>query len=419
MSRRSGLLALALLGLSLTGCGRSVPPLLDPAIAIHSADKADWAGLPRLPVKQGVVFEGQANLSAFNIHNYLAHDGARFEIMWTSNPVNEGEAGSRVMRAVSDDGLTWSRPSFITPMPPPGQRYFARGFWRRADQTLALVSQDRAGGYFGADLRMLAFEQQGRADQPWTPLGTMATDVITNYSPARLSDGAWLESGRASDKRISFLKGGVAGWNRWTKYPVPQPSRRWDWRIWPATAPERRPPGERWRSWVRLPVPVLVRPSLDEPIWWALPDGRLVALFRDNIGRRLYQSIGTADGRSWTRPERTNFPDATSKIAGQRLSNGLYVLVSNARPQLEERNPLVLSVSRDGLTFTAMGILLDAPTRRRVLGERKTPGYQYPQILERNGTLYVAYSRNKEDIEVVSVPIAAIEGLASEGQRKL
>lgn len=401
----------ALACLLLAGCGQSPPPLLAAGVAPKGADKADWAGLPRLPVRQGVVFRGQAGVSGFNIHNYLDHDGERFQIMWTSNAVNEGEAGSRVMRAVSTDGLTWSSATFLTPPPPPGQRYFARGFWRRGTQTLALVSQDRTGDYFGPDLRMLAFEARGPAQQPWTLLGVMASDTITNFPPARLTDGAWLEASRDHARRLGFIKGGVAGWDSWTHRPVPPPKTRWELRDWPATPMSRRPPGERWKSWLRLPLPTRVTPALDEPIWWTLPDGRLMALARDNEGRRLYQWTGSADGRTWTRPRPSNFPDATSKIAVKRLSNGLYVLVSNARPKLEERNPLVLSVSRDGQTFTAMGILADAPTRRRELGQRKTPGYQYPDLLERNGVLYVSYSRNKEDIEVIGLPIPAIEAL--------
>jgi predicted neuraminidase len=72
-----------------------------------------------------------------------------------------------------------------------------------------------------------------------------------------------------------------------------------------------------------------------------------MALFRDN--RRsgfLYRSFSTDDGRTWSRPVRTNFPDATSKVHGLRLSDGRYVLVSNANPK--KRDPLTIAVSDGG-----------------------------------------------------------------------
>ncbi|MBI1407064.1 MAG: hypothetical protein GC145_13180 [Caulobacter sp.] len=408
----------AALALALAACGPSQPPLLAAREVRPVADKAAWSGLPRLPVTRGVVFRGQPGVSAFNIHNYLEYDGQRFVIMWTSGAVHEGEAGSRVMRAVSNDGLTWSKPTFLTPPPPPGQRYFARGYWRRGDETLALVSSDHEGDYFGSDLKMLAFAPGDEPDQPWRLRGTLAPGVITNFPPRRLADGAWFESSRDSAMRPGFLKGGAAAWNSWTPIAVPPPSARWEWRLWPATPAERRPAGEAWKSWLRIPLPMRIRPQLDEPIWWALPDGRLTALYRDNSGRRLYRAMGSADGAVWTRPRRTNFPDASSKMAGLRLSGGLYVMVSNPRPDNKERSPLALSVSRDGLSFTAMAILLDEPTARRAFGNRKTPGYQYPQLLEHGGRLLVAYSRNKEDIEVIGVAVSDIEALASGAPRR-
>ncbi|MBX3479148.1 MAG: exo-alpha-sialidase [Caulobacter sp.] len=402
----------AALATLLSACGASPPPLLATPGVKPVADKSEWSGLPRLPVKRGVVFRGRPGVSAFNIHNYLDHDGRQFSIMWTSGAVHEGEAGSRVMRAVSDDGLTWSAPTFLTPPPPPGQRYFARGYWRRGTETLALVSSDREGDYFGPDLRMLAFAPGDRPDQPWTLRGVLANGVITNFPPRRLADGQWFESSRDSAMRPGFIKGGVSSWDSWRRIDVPPPTVRWEWRMWPATPAGRRPPGEAWKSWLRVPLPTRVRPQLDEPIWWTLPDGRLTGLYRDNSGRRLYRAMGSADGEHWTRPRRTNFPDASSKMAGLRLSEGLYVMVSNPRPDAKERSPLVLSVSADGLSFTAMAILLDEPTSRRAFGNRKTPGYQYPQLLEHDGRLLVAYSRNKEDIEVIAVAVSDIEALA-------
>jgi outer membrane protein assembly factor BamB len=69
-----------------------------------------------------------------------------------------------------------------------------------------------------------------------------------------------------------------------------------------------------------------------------------------NYGKGVLQ-VRNAD-RTWSPPVKTNFPDATSKISGLRLSDGRYVLVSNPRPR--KRDPLTLSISEDGMVFTTL-----------------------------------------------------------------
>src|SRR5690606_1602555 len=94
--------------------------------------------------------------------------------------------------------------------------------------------------------------------------------------------------------------------------------------------------------------------SPDEPFWWELPDGKtLLALLRDNRRQGfLFYSLSVDDGRTWTAPQRSGFPDAASKFCGIRLHDGRYLLVSNPRPG--KRDPLTLSVSDDGLHFHHM-----------------------------------------------------------------
>ena len=136
----------------------------------------------------------------------------------------------------------------------------------------------------------------------------------------------------------------------------------------------------------------------EEPDWWVLPDGNVSALFRDNKRRGfLYRSFSTDSGRTWSRPVQTNFPDATSKFRGLRLADGRYVLVSNANPK--QRDPLVISVSRDGLVFDQMGWLV---------GGRHV---DYPHMIEHDGHLLMAFATDNMTVEVLKFPLEQLDRL--------
>jgi hypothetical protein len=118
---------------------------------------------------------------------------------------------------------------------------------------------------------------------------------------------------------------------------------------------------------------------------------------------------------------RTNFPNATSKFFVLRASGGYWVMVSNPNPR--GRNPLCLSVSRDGMVFTRMARL---PIPEHLQQLPTLPGaqanaseqdsLQYPHVIEHDGHLLVAYSRRKQTVEVVKIPMSAVDALVSKKQ---
>lgn len=135
----------------------------------------------------------------------------------------------------------------------------------------------------------------------------------------------------------------------------------------------------------------------EEPEWWALRDGGLCAVFRDNAkSGYLYRAFSTDDGRTWTKPARTNFPDATSKVCALRLNDGRYVLISNSNPK--KRDPLTLAVSDDGVVFSKLFYLV---------GGRHV---DYPHVIEHEGSLYIAFSGGKQSVEVLKIRIADLTG---------
>jgi hypothetical protein len=347
----------------------------------------DLAGLPRVPSQHVVVNDVRA-AKGVNQHNYLVHHGGRFWAMWSDGPAREDRVGQRVKFATSEDGLKWSQPKFLTPPPlgsdkdsefygkwtRKGLRYISRGFWQREGELLALASLDESGGFFGPSLALRAF-RLNTTDHTWEDAGVVFDDTINNFPPKKLRNGQWMMSRRPHNYKITgvhFLVGGTEAIDKWESFPV-------------------------LGSESEL--------SAEEPLWWTLPDRNLMALFRDN--RRsgyLYRSFSIDNGRTWSKPVQTDFPDATSKLNGLRLSNGKYVLVSNANPR--KRDPLVISISNDGMVFDRMGYLV---------GGRHV---DYPHVIEHDGHLLVAFASGKQTVEILRIRIADLNSLSNSGRTK-
>ena len=343
----------------------------------------DFEKLPRVPVQHAVVSDVSAR-GGVNQHNYLIHHDGQFWAMWSDGPAIEDRVGQVVKYATSRDALTWSEPRFMTPYPrnfgpdspiyntrkKEGFRYISRGFWVREGQLLALVSLDEAADFFGPSLELRAFRWSKPA-QKWEDIGVVQDNAINNFPPQKMPSGEWAMTRRMHDYTktgVQFLIGGVKGLNQWESIPVVSGAG-----------------GD-------------ITLKAEEPIWWALPDGNLMALFRDNgPSRYLYRAFSTNNGRTWSTPVQTNFPDARSKLHGLRLRDGRYVLVSNSNPK--KRDPLTLAVSEDGMTFNSLYYLV---------GGRKV---DYPHVMEHDGFLYVAHSGGKQSVEIQRVRLADLNAM--------
>ncbi|MDA0348821.1 MAG: exo-alpha-sialidase [Verrucomicrobia bacterium] len=396
----SALLGLLFLSIS---CGKKDPNYPHPASNPNSAlmlslpdvgletENIDYSQLPQLTGKHAVVSRGD-KVWHYRLHTYLVYFADRYWCMWSHGPIVEDKPTQHIRFATSKDGIAWTEPDILVgSSDQPGFRHIARGFWLRGDGNLrALASHDEAlkdghTHFFGESLDLRSYlwnANEGR----WDFEGIVFDDTINNFPPKKLKTGDWMMTRRTSSRSISFLVGGQHSIS--------------DWRVVPYSIKDREDG---------------LQP--EEPFWYELPDGHLVALARDNArSGRLLRSFSVDDGNSWTAPVRTNFPDATSKFNVLRISTGQYVMVNNANP--ERRNPLCLSVSEDGLVFTALGIL---PIPDHIEGvEWETDSsyssttyesLQYPHVIEHKGELLIAFSRKKQTVEVVSISLAEIEKL--------
>jgi hypothetical protein len=347
----------------------------------------DFSKLPRVPKEHILVSDVTAE-DGVNQHNYLIHHDGRFWAMWSDGPSIEDKVGQVVKYSVSEDGVSWSEPDFLTNYPEgsePGSphyntrtdegfRWIARGFWVYNDQLLALASLDEAAGFFGPSLQLIAFRWNSE-NQDWEEYGVVNDNSINNFPPKKLPTGEWLTSRRSydySERGVDFMVGGVDAYNQWETYPV---------------------------------LGSNTELAAEEPYWWILPDGKsLMALFRDNNrSGYLYRSFSTDNGRTWSKPVQTDFPDARSKFHGLRMSNGKYVLVNNSH--YEHRKWLTLSISDDGMVFDKMFFLVEGDIN----------GVDYPHVMEHDGYLYITHSGGqggrKQSVEIQRVRISDLEAL--------
>lgn len=345
-----------------------------------NSSQIDFTKLPRLSKSDHVVVNDVRDQDGHRVnqHNYLFfHDGL-YWAMWSDGPgvarkpagqhrnTNPGhdQAHQKVSYATSTDGLHWSPAKDITDSPAGDTGWIARGFWEYKGRLLALVTRFRAPGYQGDGLSLHAFEWDKNRSQ-WQYLGVVYDNAMNNFPPQQLPNGEWMMSRRDSLQNVHTLFGGLSNYNSWQ------------------SAPAVAYRGKTFKA--------------EEPYWWVLSDHKtIMAMYRDNAkSRRIYRAFSTDNGRTWTDAVKTNFPDATSKFCGLRLSNGRYVLVSNPNP--EARDPLTLAISDDGVTFTKMVYLV---------GDRVI---DYPHVMEHDGYLFVAFGGAKQSVELIRIKIDELD----------
>ncbi|GJM33606.1 MAG: hypothetical protein DHS20C18_26070 [Saprospiraceae bacterium] len=348
----------------------------------EDSHQIDFAELPKVPSEHAIVSDVRDRGGNWvNQHNYLVYYKDQFWAMWSDGPgVQKTEpelhrdrvpghdrAEQRVSFAYSKDGLNWSEPFDLTGPPAEGFGWLARGFWIRDGKLLALVTHYNAPGYRGEGLQLHAYELAEGDDVQWNHLGLLYDNAMNNFPPKQLPNGEWMMSRRDSVGDVHFMVGGTKAYNEWESFPI-----------------------------VEYKDSTL---AAEEPYWWVLPDNnKLAGLFRDNLRSGfLYRAFSTDNGRNWTKPVRTNFPDATSKFSGVRLPDGRYVLVSNPNPK--KRDPLAISISDDGIIFNKMGYLV---------GGRHI---DYPHVIEHEGYLLVAFASAKQTVEVLKIKISDLDNL--------
>ncbi len=340
-------------------------------------DKIDWNQLQELPGETRSIIRGVMGESGHMHHPAITHFNGLFFAAWNDGYTHENRAGQRVRFATSRDGLEWSEPAELTGRHP-RRGYTAGGFWIRSGEMYALAAlrDTRDVGITGEDPLLLAYHwdrEQGR----FGDAQVIARNFFAQNVPQATGDGEWMilgKSGVGAWSGLKMAKGGAKAIDAWEIRALPGMDK------------------------------------LEEPEWYRLPNGHIVAHFRTRGPGRLARSYSSDHGETWTEPIITNFPEASARHHGLRLSSGLYVLMVNPNPTTL-RVPLSVALSRDGLVYDRIANLRAVGEPPRMGNISRPPGFNYMRGCEHDAFLYVIYSVNQEDIGITRVALAALHGL--------
>ena len=348
----------------------------DPAKLL--ADTALLAAPMDLPEAEGrtaTIYRAAQGEWQFNLHSFIAHHDGKFWAIWSSGRVNEDSSSQLIRYATSVDGFAWSEAAILAP-DPDGERgpwrWMASGIYTEGGRLFALGSLNRGSGPEGpwTDARLVRFEWR---DGGWNEDHVVANDCVVYFPPLRIEGRDFFVW---RDSRAWFYTGfAPAGTDDWTVTRVPGP----------------------------LPMY-----RMSETSAFVGPDGVVHLIISDQgYTHRLYHAVSYDAGGTWTVPVRTNYPDAVSKNMSGRLSTGLCYLINNpSTGGAAPRDPLAISFSRDGWTFSApVALRKNAPALRYKGGAKGSRSFQYSHAIEYDGRLWVIYATNKEDIEVSAFPI--------------
>jgi len=348
--------------------------LADPQLLASPMD------LPEAKGTTAMVYRAEPGGWQFNLHSFIAHHDGKFWAVWSSGRVDEDSSSQIIRSATSVDGLTWSEASVVA-SDPDGEsgpwRWMASGLYVEGGRLLALGSLNQKNAPPGgpwSHARLVRFAWNGTA---WTEDRVVAENSVVYFPPLRVADRdffVWRDS-----RAYFYTAWSPAGADRWnvTRMPGPFPDYR-----------------------------------LSETSAYVDPEGALHLIIRDQgYTRRLYHAVSFDAGSTWTIPVKTNYPDAMSKNMAGRLSNGWYYLISNPKAAgAHDRDPLAITFSRDGWTFSQpLALRKNGPALRHKGGAKGAHSFQYSHAIEHDGKLWVIYATNKEDIEVTAYPISGFE----------
>ena len=356
-----------------------------------------------LPVVEGIhtatLYHATPENGTYSHHGYITHHNGVLFATWSNHLRDEDGQGQRVLTSRSSDrGETWTPFAELFPphdhiKPASGEGYqkspalLANGFAIVDDVLYAIAEVHVVAGRRGLGRLARAINAHGEFG-PIFWLVDDPPDPLPGF-PAYPS---------ASDLKFSDLAKQI---NDYLAQPQHWPS----WEFVNQLTRSKAADGSQ----------------LCEPTQaWSLNDAALVRFWRDLGNKELnrkpsfqqYVQFSYDSGEHWTPAVRTNFPDACSRSAAGNLPDGTAYVINNPGPG-GKRDPLIISLARDGLTFDRQAVIAHSSEALRYEGLYKMDGFQYPHATAMGNYLFVIYSIGKEDMAVTRIPLESLSKVPS------
>lgn len=358
----------------------------------------------KLPAEQIMLYTPVAGASYCH-HASVCHFQGRFYAIWSNGFEGEDECGQRVMLSVSENGVAWSSPRVLVA---PAEITDAQGVLTAAGFHVCNDTLMACFGHYayidmenriatGSNYKDTFMGYVSTHDgETWTKPVKTALPIVPNHGPQATSTGRLIISGNIMFPHTDDPMG-LTGYTLAGIY---------------GDAFGHLPPRDDPDS-IHMVTPAQGWPCrmICEGSFYETDDQTLHMLLR-SCTDRLWVSHSHDNGETWSSPEPTDFANDSSKFHCGRLPDGRYYVVSNAKPGgAELRNPLVLSLSRDGEDFDEEYILRDETYEMQFEGRWKGGIYGYPHTLIHEGMMYIIYSLRKEAVAITRLPLANIPPL--------
>jgi hypothetical protein len=375
--------------------------------------------LVKIPVEHFAVFRGREGEGYSHVPQLNSHEGKLFAT-WALGLRDEEAPGQRMVMAVSEDhGRTWSAASTIAP-----SRHGKTFQSNVSSCGLRILSDGRFVAYSAEwEWEAGTYNVDGSrkpfpfSDPKFKSKNRQMWEVLESRTEARVSnDGgrSWGEpvvvapnqagyhdpfktrSGRlilAGNYGVCHYTDDPAGLTGWKRASIPGlPSNHSDSYFHMNQAREF----------------VGIEELFSEACVYQTDDGVLHMTMRHENGGTLGVTESKDDGLTWSNPMLTSFTDNVCRSHFGRLPDGRFFALSCPSPK-GSRTPLVLSLSRDGITFDRQFIIGDEPAEStRIPGYAKGGRYGYPYLHVMGDEVFAIYSRNKDDIFVGRFKLADI-----------
>ena len=371
--------------------------------AITNCYKPDAARL-RPHVEQAFLYRPQTEWT-YSHHPSLAWFNGRYYAMWSNGRKDEDAPGQRVLYSTSEDFVNWTEPVPLvdTQMGEHSELVLTAGGFYSHGETLTAYfgqweyrSEALAGGsrpVFDTAHRNVRLNAITTGDGAhWGPIIDTGLPVVSNHPPTATRSGRLILCGHTAYP-FTDDPAGLTGWRMAGIYPPDMGPGLFDdsegFRL--VEARTKWPGG-----------------GLCEGSFFQTDDGALHMLLRSGTDR-LWVTESRDDGQTWSAPVPTDFTDNVAKFHFGRLPDGRFYYVGNPDPKPRgRRNPLVLSLSRDGVRFDTHYILADAEYAAAQPGLHKGGTYAYPHTLIHDGCLCVIVSVGKESVLALRVALAGL-----------